>query len=80
MTRLRTQKVDAIAKSLPPTEINGDDSGQLLVLGWGALMELLHLRLIASSRKVFRLAVLYCAISIRCHLILAIFSIVLKRS
>ena len=35
MTRLRTEKVDAIAKSLPPTEINGDDSGQLLVLGWG---------------------------------------------
>ena len=35
MTHLRTDKVEAIAKTLPPTEVNGADSGDLLVLGWG---------------------------------------------
>jgi 2-oxoglutarate ferredoxin oxidoreductase subunit alpha len=35
MTRLRIEKVQAIANSLPPTYINGDKSGKLLVLGWG---------------------------------------------
>ena len=35
MTRIRAEKVQAIAKSFPPTEINGPASGKLLVLGWG---------------------------------------------
>jgi len=35
MTRTRADKVQAIAKSLPPTEIHGPASGKLLVLGWG---------------------------------------------
>jgi 2-oxoglutarate ferredoxin oxidoreductase subunit alpha len=35
MTRLRAAKIDAIADSLPATEINGNPKGKLLVLGWG---------------------------------------------
>lgn len=35
MTHLRAAKVQAVADSLPPCEINGADSGDLLVLGWG---------------------------------------------
>lgn len=35
MTRLRDEKVKAIARSMPPLEINGPDEGDVLVLGWG---------------------------------------------
>ncbi len=35
MIELRKQKIDGIASSLPPIEINGPDSGELLVIGWG---------------------------------------------
>jgi 2-oxoglutarate ferredoxin oxidoreductase subunit alpha len=35
MTRLRAQKVQNVADDLPPTEIEGAASGDLLVLGWG---------------------------------------------
>ncbi len=35
MTCARVEKVQAIAKSLPPTKINGSAGGRLLVLGWG---------------------------------------------
>ena len=35
MTRLRADKVAAIAKNLLPLEVNGDPEGDLLVLGWG---------------------------------------------
>lgn len=35
MTRLRAAKVEAVAKSLPPLNINGDRTGKLLVIGWG---------------------------------------------
>ena len=35
MTRLRAAKVNAVAKSYPPLEINGESQGEVLVLGWG---------------------------------------------
>lgn len=35
MIELRKQKIEGIATSLPPIEINGPDSGELLVIGWG---------------------------------------------
>lgn len=35
MVRVRAEKVERIAESLPPTAINGDESGELLILGWG---------------------------------------------
>jgi 2-oxoglutarate ferredoxin oxidoreductase subunit alpha len=35
MTELRQEKVDAVADSIPPLEVDGDREGDLLVLGWG---------------------------------------------
>jgi 2-oxoglutarate ferredoxin oxidoreductase subunit alpha len=35
MIALRKQKIEGIAKALPPVEIDGPDSGELLVVGWG---------------------------------------------
>jgi 2-oxoglutarate ferredoxin oxidoreductase subunit alpha len=36
MVRLREQKIAGIADFIPPLEVFGDDSGKLLVLGWGS--------------------------------------------
>jgi len=37
MVRLRAEKVERIARDIPPVEIHGDsDGGRLLVLGWGS--------------------------------------------
>lgn len=36
MTHLRAEKVARIARTLPPTEVDGARSGKLLVLGWGS--------------------------------------------
>ena len=38
MIELRKRKVDGIANSYPPLEIDGPDSGELLVLGWGGTL------------------------------------------
>ncbi|MEM1211647.1 MAG: 2-oxoacid:acceptor oxidoreductase subunit alpha [Planctomycetota bacterium] len=35
MTRLRADKVRKVADHLPPLELNGPDTGDLLLLGWG---------------------------------------------
>ena len=36
MTRIRFQKIQNIAKTIPNTEINGEKEGDLLILGWGS--------------------------------------------
>jgi len=36
MVKLRAQKVAGITREIPPTEIYGDSTGNLLVLGWGS--------------------------------------------
>ncbi|HXI01796.1 MAG TPA: 2-oxoacid:acceptor oxidoreductase subunit alpha [Candidatus Saccharimonadales bacterium] len=36
MVELRQEKIRRIARGLPPTEIDGPDSGRLIVLGWGS--------------------------------------------
>ncbi len=36
MVRLRAEKIDRIANDLPPTEIYGDPTGKVLVVGWGS--------------------------------------------
>ena len=36
MVRLRADKIDRIANDLPPTEVYGDPSGKVLVVGWGS--------------------------------------------
>ncbi len=35
MTNIRAQKVRNVGKMIPPTQITGDDKGELLVIGWG---------------------------------------------
>jgi 2-oxoglutarate/2-oxoacid ferredoxin oxidoreductase subunit alpha len=36
MVHLRAEKIERIARDIPDVEVNGDDSGGLLVLGWGS--------------------------------------------
>ncbi|HEX7185090.1 MAG TPA: 2-oxoacid:acceptor oxidoreductase subunit alpha [Thermoanaerobaculia bacterium] len=36
MVRLRAEKVERIARDIPPVEVHGDQDGPLLVLGWGS--------------------------------------------
>ncbi len=36
MCRLRRRKIENIAETIPPLEVFGDESGELLVLGWGS--------------------------------------------
>ena len=36
MTKYRAQKVANVAKEIPPTVIDGDKTGELLVIGWGS--------------------------------------------
>ncbi len=36
MIRLRAEKVARVAMDIPPTEVRGDSSGKLLVVGWGS--------------------------------------------
>ncbi len=38
MVQLRQRKVEGIAREIPPTEVNGPDRGELLVLGWGGTL------------------------------------------
>ncbi len=36
MTHLRAAKVERVVQDIPPTSIYGDDSGQVLIIGWGS--------------------------------------------
>ncbi|HEX7071166.1 MAG TPA: 2-oxoacid:acceptor oxidoreductase subunit alpha [Rhodothermales bacterium] len=36
MTMLRAAKVERVAQDIPPTEVYGDESGRVLVIGWGS--------------------------------------------
>jgi 2-oxoglutarate ferredoxin oxidoreductase subunit alpha len=36
MVRLRAEKIERIAQDIPDVEVDGDESGGLLVLGWGS--------------------------------------------
>ncbi len=42
MTNMRAEKVAKIADHIPPIEIFGDDSGDVLVLGWGGTYGAIH--------------------------------------
>jgi 2-oxoglutarate ferredoxin oxidoreductase subunit alpha len=55
MTRLRAEKVESIARSLPPLPVNGDAEGDLLIVGWGSTrgaIEAAVERLCARGRRV----------------------------
>jgi len=36
MQELRAEKIARVAQDIPPVELNGPDSGELLVVGWGS--------------------------------------------
>ena len=36
MVQLRQRKIEGITREIPPTEVNGPNRGELLVLGWGS--------------------------------------------
>lgn len=36
MTKLRAAKVERVTQDIPPTPIHGDDSGTVLLIGWGS--------------------------------------------
>ncbi|MBW2459449.1 MAG: 2-oxoglutarate ferredoxin oxidoreductase subunit alpha, partial [Deltaproteobacteria bacterium] len=36
MVALRYEKIEGIARDIPPIEVNGPDRGELLVIGWGS--------------------------------------------
>jgi len=42
MVRLRAEKVDRIARDIPPTEIFGEKSGKVLLVGWGSTFGAIH--------------------------------------
>jgi len=42
MVRVRQEKVDRVADRLPPTEIHGDESGDVLLIGWGGTYGAIH--------------------------------------
>ncbi len=55
MVRLRAEKVRRIADSFPPTQVDGEPAGELLIVGWGStrgsIMGAVR-RLRASGKKV----------------------------
>jgi 2-oxoglutarate ferredoxin oxidoreductase subunit alpha len=36
MTRVRARKIDGIVREIPPTHVDGAESGDLLIVGWGS--------------------------------------------
>ncbi len=42
MVHLRIQKIQGVAKDLPPLEVSGPAQGELLVLGWGSTYGAIH--------------------------------------
>ncbi len=55
MTRLRAEKVDRIARELPPLPVYGEESGDILLVGWGSTrgsIEAAVDRLRARGRRV----------------------------
>lgn len=42
MVRLRAEKVERVARMIPPQEIEGDPDGDLLVIGWGSTYGAIH--------------------------------------
>jgi 2-oxoglutarate/2-oxoacid ferredoxin oxidoreductase subunit alpha len=48
MTRLRAEKLEKLAKELPPLEVDADEGAELLVLGWGSTYGVIQ----AAARRV----------------------------
>jgi 2-oxoglutarate ferredoxin oxidoreductase subunit alpha len=55
MTNLRAEKVEKVANFIPPTEVYGDEDGDLLVVGWGSTFGAIRAainRMRAAGRKI----------------------------
>lgn len=51
MVRLRREKIDRIADTIPDLEVHGDDSGELLVLGWGSTYGAITTAVVQARKK-----------------------------
>ncbi len=51
MTALREEKIARIARDIPPVAPFGDDSGELLLVGWGGTYGALHAATLAARAK-----------------------------
>jgi 2-oxoglutarate ferredoxin oxidoreductase subunit alpha len=51
MVQLRADKVERIAREIPPTEINGDPTGDVLVVGWGSTKGAIDAAIERARRK-----------------------------
>ena len=51
MTVLRKERVDRVAQFVPPQEVEGDDSGELLLLGWGGTYGSIHTAMMRAREK-----------------------------
>ena len=59
MTNLRAEKVARIARTIPPAIPYGDDSGDLLVLGWGGTYGALYAATLAARKKGMKVSHLH---------------------
>ena len=59
MTNLRAEKVARIARTIPPALPYGDDSGDLLVLGWGGTYGALYAATRAARKKGMKVSHLH---------------------
>ena len=59
MTNLRAEKVARIARTIPPAIPYGDDSGDLLVLGWGGTYGALYAATRAARKKGMKVSHLH---------------------
>jgi 2-oxoglutarate ferredoxin oxidoreductase subunit alpha len=56
MTQLRVSKIQRIASSIPPLELEGDEDAEALVLGWGSTYGAIYSALRRLRREGHRLA------------------------
>lgn len=56
MVKLRTEKIKRIVNDIPDLEVDGDDHGELLVLGWGSTYGTIKDAIIKARRSGLRLS------------------------
>jgi 2-oxoglutarate ferredoxin oxidoreductase subunit alpha len=59
MTVLREEKIAGIAKDIPPAEVFGDATGDLLLVGWGGTHGALHAATLAARKKGLKVSHLH---------------------
>ena len=59
MTKLRAEKVERVARELPPSEIFGDEEGDLLLVGWGSTRGAIEAAVDASRLRGLKVGALH---------------------